>query len=393
MDAFTGFTITALLVLITGGMLALMTRDLPADMRPSASDWRSGALVFALGTALVAALKVAPASVVAPIANGCLMLGYTLFWRAARRFSGVVDSNWIFTPTVVTAIGIWFFTVVMSSFNIRVVIFAAMAGFVSFSAAWVLMRHRPAHAVMTHFVLAGFFALNGVTMAVRCLYQAIQQPAGGSLLDPQNNVTTYTALIGSFLPILGSTAFLLLCAERIRRRWEYAASTDELTGLVNRRTILGMGELQFAEACNANKAFSVAVVDIDHFKSVNDRFGHEAGDHALKHVSALLDANCRGPNKVGRLGGEEFVVLLPSANAVDAAAVAERLRFALESTPLAQSSAVPEPLRITASIGVASQTGADHDLSELLGRADRALYAAKHGGRNRVAVGMHEQLK
>jgi diguanylate cyclase (GGDEF)-like protein len=389
MDPLTALAIISVLVLMTGGLLALMNRDFPADLQPSARDWCAGAVVFAIGTALLAAQNLVPPAWVLPVANGCILLGYTLYWRAVRRFCGLHDVTWIFATTAAVVICVVFFTAISPNFAVRVVLVSAAIAGVSFGGAYTLLRHPPSHAAVSHKVLLWVFLLNGAVMAARSLYFAALQPAGSTVLDAHSWVTSVISVTGTFLPVLGTVAFLLLCTERVRRRWEYAASTDELTALMNRRTILSAGEASFAQARSANKPFSVGVVDVDHFKSVNDRFGHEAGDKALKHVAALLSANCRGLNKVGRLGGEEFVVLLPFADPFDAATAAERLRYALESTPL-QLSALAEPLRLTASIGVASQTGADRDLSELLGRADRALYAAKGAGRNRVEVAVRE---
>ena len=387
MDAFTAFAILTVLVLMTSVVLSLVRRDLPADLQICVADWRTGALLFACGTGMLAMQRLLPQALILPIANGSLLLGYTFFWRAVRRFCGLADAPWIFAISPVTAAVIWYFSAIQPNLDARVVAVAIAVAIVSFGATWTLHKLRPAQPVISHSVLKGFFFLNGVLMVGRTAYFAVKQPSGVSILDTQNIAASITGLLGTFLPVLGTMAFLLLCAERIRRRWEHAAMTDELTGLANRRTILVAGEAHFIEARGANQSLSVAVIDIDHFKLVNDSFGHAAGDSALKHVARILEQHCRGLNKVGRLGGEEFVVLLPLADAFDAATAAERIRHALQAAPLQLDGT---ELRITASIGVATRVPADAELSGLLGRADRALYVAKFNGRNRVEVGLPE---
>ena len=172
-------------------------------------------------------------------------------------------------------------------------------------------------------------------------------------------------------------------AEERARAATVLASTDELTGLANRRAFLRHLDRQTEAANEFGWRLTVAMFDVDHFKRVNDRFGHAVGDRVLQLVAARANAICRSGDLIGRLGGEEFGILMPSASAEDAANVAERLRQAIEA-PFDTDGGVPLP-SVTVSIGVASQersqTGAD-----LLAGADAALYAAKEAGRNRVKV-------
>jgi diguanylate cyclase (GGDEF)-like protein len=196
-----------------------------------------------------------------------------------------------------------------------------------------------------------------------------------------------TPLVVATLPVIGTTAFLLLCSERIRRQWERAASTDYLTGLPNRRTLVETGERRFAwvRAADGHAAsgFALGVVDIDHFKRINDEHGHEIGDVALKHVAALLQSACRGAELPARQGGEEFVVLFEDLNAQSAQAAGERLRQAVAQSPFMAGDLV---LPLTVSIGLAVLQEADANFDSMLRRADEALYAAKAAGRNRVEL-------
>jgi diguanylate cyclase (GGDEF)-like protein len=161
---------------------------------------------------------------------------------------------------------------------------------------------------------------------------------------------------------------------------EAISRTDALTGLPNRRHLQERLASTAAASRRQESPMAVLMVDVDHFKSVNDRFGHDAGDVVLKDVAATLHSACRGEDVAGRWGGEEFLIVA-GTTAIDGAAVlAERVRRAIASAPVQVGDC---SLEVTASIGVASGDG---DIDELLRRADAALYEAKGGGRNRVVA-------
>jgi len=159
------------------------------------------------------------------------------------------------------------------------------------------------------------------------------------------------------------------------------ATTDELTGLLNRRHFFELARAELSRAVRHGLPLSAMLLDVDRFKSVNDNYGHAAGDQVLRQVAAVCRETLRAEDVVGRYGGEEFAVLLPATALGEAAAgLGERLRAALEGTVVVLPGL---ELRVTASIGVA-ELREDEDLASLLNRADAALYAAKGGGRNRV---------
>ena len=156
---------------------------------------------------------------------------------------------------------------------------------------------------------------------------------------------------------------------------------DALTGLLNRRAMQAALEEQVQRSRRLGEPFSVLMLDADHFKAVNDVQGHAAGDRALQHLGTLLAAQMRDIDRVGRWGGEEFVVLLPGASLGQAGEVAERLRERVQALPLRwQDQAVP----LTVSAGVSQWGEGGDELAALLARADAALYRAKAAGRNRV---------
>jgi len=172
--------------------------------------------------------------------------------------------------------------------------------------------------------------------------------------------------------------------KRVQNQLEYEATTDALTGFYNRRHLYSLFPKLWSEATRNNKNLTLIIADIDHFKKVNDRFGHPVGDRVLLHFAKVLRDNCRVSDFIFRLGGEEFLILT-SSNNEGAMLVAEKIRTALEHSVYSEDE---QDIPVTASFGVAqANTGDGADsLSRMLQRADQALYTAKKGGRNRVAA-------
>jgi len=165
---------------------------------------------------------------------------------------------------------------------------------------------------------------------------------------------------------------------------ERQAYSDYLTGLANRRHFFEQAELELARVLRYGGELSVLMLDVDHFKRANDTYGHQVGDIVLQTLSEICLSTLRKNDIVGRIGGEEFAVLLPDTGREDAMDAAERLRAALAAANVPLSG--DQPLRFTASFGVATLCGKDANIDILLNKADQALYRAKGEGRNRVCM-------
>lgn len=163
---------------------------------------------------------------------------------------------------------------------------------------------------------------------------------------------------------------------------EKLASIDPLTGASNRRHFMGLAKVEISRAKRQGLPLSVIMLDIDFFKSVNDRFGHEIGDKVLVALAATIHATLRGGDIFARLGGEEFVVMLPGQGLSEALPMAERLRLLI-----AQNVVPGCPAQITVSAGLAALEDASEEIDDLLRRADAGLYRAKNQGRNQVCPG------
>jgi len=162
---------------------------------------------------------------------------------------------------------------------------------------------------------------------------------------------------------------------------ERLATTDGMTGVYNRRHFLTLADREWARARRYERPISFLMIDIDDFKSINDRFGHQVGDEMIVHLANLARHCKRDCDVLARIGGEEFALLLPETDLLQAEIVAERLRREVAANALVVAS---HTIPATVSIGVAASVPAMNDVSELMKAADWALYDAKHAGRNRV---------
>jgi two-component system cell cycle response regulator len=177
-------------------------------------------------------------------------------------------------------------------------------------------------------------------------------------------------------------AYALQTAQSDKERYEFLARTDPLTGCANRRTLLEKLHSEIERARRYGLALSVLMIDLDHFKGVNDTRGHLTGDDVLRQVAQLLRSVMRSVDVVARYGGEEFLVVLPETADPGAMSFAERVREQVADHDFAAGG---DPLSVTVSVGVATVApGTETDADDLLARADAALYRAKRDGRNLV---------
>ncbi len=173
---------------------------------------------------------------------------------------------------------------------------------------------------------------------------------------------------------------------KLEEQLRLLAATDPLTGLPNRRAFLETAGRELAGAGRRNRPVALVMLDIDHFKRVNDRHGHAAGDEALRRVAETCRDSLRAGDLAGRLGGEEFCLLLPDTDLPAAAGVAERVRQTVAATPIPLPDGAVLHLTISLGVAIAQAPESPGALDDTLGRADRALYRAKDNGRDRVEL-------
>jgi diguanylate cyclase (GGDEF)-like protein len=191
------------------------------------------------------------------------------------------------------------------------------------------------------------------------------------------------ALMYGVLPIVFTMLLVNVIGARLQARLHQRAMTDHLTGALSRHALAEGASALVARLRDGSERLAVIMVDLDHFKQINDRHGHAGGDAVLRHAAKVLQSCLRADALLARYGGEEFVVLAPVDDLPVARRVAERMRQGLETA--GWSEVLPGLTSVTASLGVAVLE-ADESLEHALGRADEALYRAKNGGRNQVQV-------
>ena len=382
LDIRTFLVLGALLTALIDVLLLVVWRSLPRAVRPSLRWWLAAMLIYPIAFTLLGLRGHVPDLVAVVLANGlaatamsCNAIALRLFYGVPRRLLRLA----IITGLVM--LGSAWFAYVVPSLHWRIVSTSAlMALLIGSSARAILRRNGPRGAIpMT---TAAIFVGGTVLIA----YRAIDELAAPLLVDsffqlpPGQN---WAFVLLGLLPVLSTVGFLLMCTERSQQELERAAQLDYLTGIYNRRAIEDLARRAIAASRRHGMPMAMMIVDVDHFKRINDQFGHETGDQALMETVRRLRESLRSEDLVGRLGGEEFVAILPNTDAASALAAAERVRVAFADTPMRFEN---ESVTVTISAGVALLAPGDQQFSHLLRRADRAMYAAKNAGRNQVML-------
>ena len=213
-----------------------------------------------------------------------------------------------------------------------------------------------------------------------------------TLLNDQGNAlhTEIAVMLAAGIPMLVTPAIawflvgLLLRVHRVEQEMRSLASYDSLTGLPSRHAFFENANHYVSLAQREKSSFSVMIIDLDHFKSINDRYGHPASDAVLKLFADVVNSVARRSDIIGRLGGEEFAIVLPSTNTSEALEFSERLHHAINQAVLKYKHSA---IRYTVSIGLSEfDTDSEDNIDDLLARADLALYQAKQSGRNQTAT-------
>lgn len=267
---------------------------------------------------------------------------------------------------------------------------ALFVGFVIFISALMLVPNDPLRVIWFFLNLPAVFVILGRGVGIgAAIFSAACIFFGNRYLEqPYNENAIATAVMG-FIYI--SVFFYAYSSRPIsyfhrltesNEKLRYLANHDPLTGVLNARTFYQVCDSMMCLAHRDNKSFSVLFVDLDHFKKVNDTYGHDAGDVVLKSVASCMTSTSRECDVYGRIGGEEFSIYLPDTDRQGAMLLAEKLRMNIEQLlPIIDG----KPLKVTASIGVASNLPHHHSISDIQRDADHAMYHAKKEGRNRVS--------
>jgi diguanylate cyclase (GGDEF)-like protein len=306
--------------------------------------------------------------------NALLFIACGMIWNGARVFHG----RRALPGTLISGALLWLLACQTPAFaepgHNRIILSCAIIAVYTFLTSMELRRERRR-------------ALRWIAVGAPLLHGAVfLTPIAVILLLPGGASTDgwfAVFALQTLLYVVGTAFVVVVMAnERTTAQYKTAAMTDPLTGLFNRRAFFAAANSMIAAQMRKKKPVSVLAFDLDKFKSINDRYGHAIGDETLRLFAATASANMRQSDVIGRLGGEEFVAILPG-NAQEALLVAERVRAAFEAAGVEIGG---HKIGATVSIGVAEAGPPLAEFGEILQRADAALYRAKEGGRNRVVI-------
>lgn len=306
-----------------------------------------------------------------------MLLGEPLRWRAALAI-GVI--GWL---------GVGWLGVVEPDYRLRV-LWGSVAIMADIGLRMqALLRGGLRRSSRARVALLAMCSLSALLLLWRNgqLWFDLNPPA--DIMQPDTANYLYVLLSG-MQPLFLSIGFLLLYSETLQRELHLLARVDSLTGVKNRLALTETAAQLLSQAGRVGRPLGVLMIDADHFKSVNDRFGHGGGDKVLLALVGSIRTTLRAGNVIGRVGGEEFVVLAPDTGLEQALVLAERIRETVETTPLLVDGHL---LQLTVSIGAVAAAPGEHDVKGLLQRADAALYAAKRAGRNRVMAADPELVR
>jgi diguanylate cyclase (GGDEF)-like protein len=341
-----------------------------------------GFALIALGTGLITLRPVLPIFLTVVLGNTAVLAGQALNALAICEFVGRRLS--IFFPAWIAAISLVamsVFTFVAPDLGTRIVFTSIMIPVSLLPGMLALLTAPPGPSRRTYWPVAGLYAFHSLFAGAR----GVATLTGGTASDLfSSSVVTSLWFLESFAALnLISLGLILMISQRLQLELDRQASYDGLTGTLNRRAFERVAEAEWSRAVRHDLPLAVLVLDLDRFKSLNDSFGHDAGDVWLKTFAEMSQGLLRREDLLCRYGGEEFLALLPQTSMDAARQAAERIRRGVEGMRLSHNGA---ELASTVSIGIAIRDASATSLKAVIAAADRALYRAKAAGRNRVEL-------
>lgn len=352
--------------------------------RDGLGRWAAALLVNAIGHLLIMLRGLIPDLLSIVVGNLMLSSVFVGLIAAVYQFQGrPVRWALLLAPPLLVLV---FVSVFIDNFPARVSFVGLVIGLQAVWALLAALSHRHATVGRGQWLLVAGLSLEAVVLGGRALV-AISTHSEATNILQSSALQTLTFLATFSVVLISSVGFVFMSRDRADENNRVLAALDPLTGVANRRSLIAALDRDVARAQRMREPMALMMVDIDHFKDVNDQYGHPAGDRVLCSVVNVLRQRVRAQDLVGRYGGEEFMVLLPDTGLTGAEQLARELCKAVEESRC-PADGVPGPgIAVTVSIGVFGgrlESGDSWDM--LIAAADRALYQAKNNGRNRVEV-------
>jgi diguanylate cyclase (GGDEF)-like protein len=374
------------ILIVSGLMSVAILGSLHRAAVPGIGRWSVGYALFALASSaiLLAGDQPHPAAIV--VITFIAFVAVLVLVQGTRQFFGL-RPVWHaeLAAFALAYAALVYFTCVSPSNEMRVLLISVAMAYGRIAVGTVVLRHSPREGARyaCRFVAAAAYLGAGVHVVrfVAVLFGAV--PPVTYLQPSPWNVLLLGVAIVSF-PCM-SIGLVMLAHDRIVKKMEHLATIDELTGALMRRAFMAKANSLVSHALLTGKPLSIAILDIDNFKAVNDGFGHAIGDRTLTRVASVVLGQLRPCDLFGRLGGEEFAIVFVNARKNEAAELTDALRLAVEQS-------LGDGPRCTLSAGV-DRVVRDDTLERAMARADAALYAAKAMGRNRVVTAAEDALR
>lgn len=369
MIALAGF-MSALMAIV----LACMRRYYPPHIR-GIGAWAAAPVFWLASTALFTSRGLVPDWLGLVGANMLLVIGTMTYYMGMRAFLGHAHTwrSWGWVLALCLGVFAWL-SYGWPNYSVRLTFFTLVMSCIYGAQLRFLLRFGGSNFPVR--LVEVVLVLHLLVLLVR-LGSILAGHTGESLMEPSLFQNLYIGAYALTVLML-SIGALLMATDRLRTELEHLATHDSLTRALNRRALLQRCEEELDRARRYGSGPSLMMLDLDHFKTVNDTHGHQHGDAVLVHFVERSMAVLRTPDRMGRYGGEEFMVLLPGTDATAALNVARRIHATL---------ATGHALDCQVSIGLTHWTGSGDTLDAMLSRADAALYRAKEQGRNQTAVG------
>lgn len=365
--------LAGLMAVVMAVVLAFIRRQYPAHIR-GLGLWAAAPVSWLVSAALYAGRDSLPASVSVVGANTALALGALLYYAGCRQFlARQMHWRWWALLLAGAAAALWWLVQVRDDYTLRLQLFNLLMIFIYGTNLRFLLRHDTARLPMrmVQLVLGAHIAV-----LIFRLYTTMNGMAGSGLLEQTLPQTFYIGAYALTVLML-SIGAVLMATDRLVSELDHLARHDPLTHTLNRRALFEHCEEELARALRSGKGPALLMLDIDHFKRINDSHGHQHGDSVLRHLAQSVQSVLRRTDRLGRYGGEEFMLLLPETGLADARAIAQRIH---------QANAGGHALDCRVSMGLTVWQGKQDTLQAMQTRADGALYQAKEHGRNQTCI-------
>ena len=356
----------------------------PAGVSRAMHRWGEASAALALGAAFIFFRTSLPGFVSVVLGNTLIVSGFGLAYLAIRLLHGrpATHERWVLAWVVFSFGLYWFAFARFGDINLRIVLVSVL----KLPVLLMIVRELWAGGEQGRRPIEGLMIIVYLAYALVSAVRVLDTLSGGGLSHSSffGDPVQQFSIIAFFLTVsVSSLFFMLALGEVLTAELYQRATTDALTGIYNRHAFEELASREIARSQRTGRYPSMLMVDIDHFKRINDRCGHATGDAVLCAVVGAIQKALRQQDFVGRWGGEEFCILLPETGRMDALMVAERLRTSVMELPAIDAARMET---VTVSIGVTCPYDRESGFGTMLAAADEALYKAKFGGRNRVVL-------